>query len=593
MPFQRFRELLRIFNALYGSYKGRFAVLTILGFFDGLLGALSIGVLVPLFSTIIRGSQSDADFISRFVVQVFAWLGLEPSVATFLAFIGGLFVLKAGVLWLFGYVRMVITNDYVFQTRRTLYERTLGASWPFLSRERLGYLENILMYDVEIATGMLKGLSTMVLDFANFAVYLAVALKFSLFVTLVSAALGIVGFAIAAPFIRKGKRYARKGEALKKRIAHEVNEMLLGFKTIKALGAETVIGGRVIGLFQTVQNIVRQSFFANSFTSDPLQLIGALAIVAIFAISYYGDHNFELTSFLVTMYLLQRLFGYIERAPAAVNAIYRALPHVRRIMDFAAEARTHQEEETGTQAFHFRSTLEFRNVYFSYEGGVPTVSNASFAVRKGEVLGIIGPSGAGKTTIVDLLLRLFTPSAGQIVIDGEEVNAIRLNEWRRQVGYVAQDLFLKNDTIANNIRFYDPTISEAAMAAAARMANIEHVIAAMPHGFETIVGERGVRLSGGERQRIVLARVLARSPQLLILDEATSALDRESEILIKEALGAVRGKITVVIIAHRLSTIMDADCLLVVDRGRIVEQGSARMLLDNKDSYFHRVHTLA
>ncbi|MDZ4296061.1 MAG: ABC transporter ATP-binding protein [Patescibacteria group bacterium] len=578
---------------LYGGYKGRFALLTVLGFFDGLLGALSIGALVPLFSIIIGDSGSNIDFISRFVTAAFEWFGSRPSAGALLVSIAGLFTLKAGALWLFRYVRMTITNDYVFQTRRALYEKTLSASWPFLSRQKIGYLENVLMYDINAAMELLKSLSIIVLDLANFLVYLVIVLNMSLFATLSSTLLGLAGFLVARPFIRKSREYARQGEFLKKDIAHEINELLLGFKTVKALGAEEVVGRRVATLFGTVKKLTRQSFFVNSVTSDPLQLLGALLIVVIFAVNYYADQNFALTSFLVTMYLLQRLFGFIERAPAAVNTIYQAIPHVRRIIDFESHVGAHQEEKTGVQPFHLRTALEFQHVGFLYEGNIPTIHDVSFTVRKGEIFGIIGPSGAGKTTIVDLLLRLFVPSAGRIVVDGEDARSVRLDEWRRQVGYVSQDTFLKNDTIANNICFYDPTISEAAMQRAAGMANLRLMIAALPHGFKTIVGERGVRLSGGERQRIVLARVLARGPQLLILDEATSALDREAEFAIQKTLEALKGTITIIIIAHRLSTIMGVDRLIALDRGRIVEEGAPRTLLSDKNSYFHRVHALA
>ena len=193
---------------------------------------------------------------------------------------------------------------------------------------------------------------------------------------------------------------------------------------------------------------------------------------------------------------------------------------------------------------------------------------------------------------MDLILRLFAPTAGEILIDGGNIAEINLKEWRQNIGYVSQDIFLLNDTIANNIKFYNETISEAAIREAARLANIEDFINECPNKFETEIGERGVMLSAGQRQRIIIARILARQPKFLIFDEATSALDNESEAQIQKVLQNLRGKITVLIVAHRLSTVLDADQLLVLDNGIIAEQGRPRTLLEDKNSYFYKTYNI-
>ena len=208
------------------------------------------------------------------------------------------------------------------------------------------------------------------------------------------------------------------------------------------------------------------------------------------------------------------------------------------------------------------------------------------------MVGLVGPSGAGKTTLVDLLLRLLTPQAGQIVIDNIDVTAIGIQQWRSNIGYVSQDIFLINDTIKNNITFYSSSVTDAAVAAAAKMANIDEFIMQQKDGFDTVVGERGLQLSAGQRQRISLARTLARQPKILILDEATSALDNESEVLIQKAIENLKGKITVIAIAHRLSTIMNSDRVMVLEDGTISESGSPANLLKNRQSYFYKMHAL-
>ena len=265
------------------------------------------------------------------------------------------------------------------------------------------------------------------------------------------------------------------------------------------------------------------------------------------------------------------------------------MPYAQNVENFKSVLDAHREVSVGgTIPFYFERELAFKNVSFSYEGGKQVLSNVDFSIARGETIGLIGPSGAGKTSVADLVLRLFKPTAGGIVIDGKPISDISIESWRRNVGYVAQEVFLLNTSIEDNIRFYRPDLSKEAVVAAAKQANIYDFIMGLPEGFETITGDRGVMLSGGQRQRIALARALADKPSLLILDEATSALDTESEKLIQASIHALHGSVTVLIIAHRLSTIEHTDRLLVLEDGRLVEQGTPRALMENKNSYFYQ-----
>jgi ATP-binding cassette subfamily B protein len=208
------------------------------------------------------------------------------------------------------------------------------------------------------------------------------------------------------------------------------------------------------------------------------------------------------------------------------------------------------------------------------------------------MIGLIGPSGVGKTTIVDLILRLFPLGSGKILMDGKSISRIDIKQWRKNIGYIPQDIFLMNDTIANNIRFYDNAISDEEIKQAAKKANIYDFIQTLPKKFSAVVGERGIFLSAGQRQRIVIARILARNPEFLILDEATSALDNESEIRIQKIIENLKGKITVLVIAHRLSTVINCDKLLILEKGKILEQGVPSELLKDKNSYFYKIYNI-
>jgi len=275
-----------------------------------------------------------------------------------------------------------------------------------------------------------------------------------------------------------------------------------------------------------------------------------------------------------------RLYGPAAALAGIQVQIVSALAVFERIFDYL-DMRSEEYEPKGAVALAgVRGEIVFENVTFAYDAPARSVlQDVSFHVSAGDAVAFVGPSGAGKTTITQLVPRFYDPQSGRVLVDGHDVRAVDLESLRRNVGIVTQETYLFHDTIANNLRYGKPDATDAELAAAARAANIHDFIASLPDGYDTVVGERGHKLSGGERQRLAIARVLLKDPRILILDEATSSLDSENEAAIQAALlTAMRGR-TSLVIAHRLSTILAADTIFVVDGGRIVETGRHAELL--------------
>jgi ATP-binding cassette, subfamily B, bacterial len=274
-----------------------------------------------------------------------------------------------------------------------------------------------------------------------------------------------------------------------------------------------------------------------------------------------------------------RLYGPAAALAGIQVQIVSALAVFERIFDYLDMTPEEYDPPGAIALPSVAGEIAFENVVFAYDGTRKVLNGISFHVRPGEVAAFVGPSGAGKTTITQLVPRFYDPQDGRVLVDGHDLRTVTLESLRRDIGIVTQETYLFHDTVAANLRYGKPDATDSELEAASRAANIADFIASLPNGYETVVGERGHKLSGGERQRLAIARVLLKDPRILILDEATSSLDYENEAAIQRALDIVMRGRTSLVIAHRLSTVLSADVIFVVDEGRIVEQGRHATLL--------------
>ncbi|OHA13826.1 MAG: hypothetical protein A2909_00900 [Candidatus Tagabacteria bacterium RIFCSPLOWO2_01_FULL_39_11] len=586
-----FLELFRLLKASFGQYKSQIAIMAVLTFFSGILEGFGINAIIPLLSFADKNNVPADDVISRAIESFFIYSNINFTIQYLLIFILLLFFIKAILLFISQYITNVIIGDYQKKTRLELLKLTFAGDWSYLSKQKVGHLDQILVANVKDSSALLAHISSSFLIAVNIAIYSLLVVNVSFWVAVLAIVFGGAILFLFKPLFNKTRSLSHQMVQRSKDLAHYVNENIIGMKSIKSMFAGERALRKGESYFDDIKNLQIKIGELGSFNTAMLQPVGILFIIGVFAF-FYKSGAFNLGSFAVAVYAINRVFAGIQAAQSEVYVWNSLIPSLASVLAYREEAAGNKETDSGRKNFSFRQSLEFKDVGFDYGGQKEILSHNNFYIKKGELLGLVGSSGAGKTTIVDLLLRLFKPKSGVILLDGEDASDISLREWRTNIGYVSQDVFLTNDTILNNIKFYDPAINKEDIIEAAKMANIYEFIKNLPQQFETVVGERGTRLSGGEKQRIALARVLARKPEILVLDEATSALDNESEALIQKAIADLRGKITVFAIAHRLSTVREFDRILVLDRSRIVESGAPQELLQQPQSYFYQMYNL-
>lgn len=586
----KIKEDIVLIKEAFGNYKTRFVIMVVLGFLGGLFGGVGIGAVIPLFSILTHQKIQGIDFITKNIEKVFVFFHIPLTLPFLLSFIVTLFILKGFVQFIAKYTNEKTMAQYEARTRTNLFKATLYSSWSHLISQKVGYLERVLLNDVSYATGVLNQISGIIIIATSTIMYAFVAINISLTITLITFSLGILTFFFFKPLFYKTRKVQSKISAMYKVANHHISESIVGAKMIKITSVEGKIADRGKEYFEELRKTRLKSIFYEQLLSTFFEPLGFLFIAILFVFSYKSP-GFNIAAFTVIVYLIQRMLSFVQSIQGQVYSLNSQVLYLKIIADYRQAAINNKEVDEESGNFIFNKSLEFRHIKFAYHPRSEVLKDINFSIKNGEVTGVIGPSGAGKTTIVDLILRLFTPEAGEILLDGKNIYGIGLKEWKKNIGYVPQDNFFINDTIENNIRFYDESISENDVIEASKIANIYDTIQGMPDKFKTLVGERGIQLSGGQRQRIAMARALVRKPKILILDEATSALDNESEALIQKAITSLRGKTTIIIVAHRLSTVMNSDHIVALKDGIIIEEGTPNELLQNEKSYFHSIHS--
>ncbi|MFZ1640453.1 MAG: lipid A export permease/ATP-binding protein MsbA [Candidatus Contendobacter sp.] len=542
-----------------------------------LLGTTAAAVTEPLIPALIK-PLLDGSFVAKDPHSI----RLMPLLLVTVFIIRGIagFVGSVAMEW--------IAHRVVMDLRNALFARLLTLPTRYFDDHSTGSLLSRLTYDVsQVMTATTQALVTLVKDglavigLLGWMLYLN--WKLSLLAFLIAPGIALMMRLIS----RRLRRLSRELQELMGDLTHVIDEVLQGHKVIKIFGGQDYERKR----FHRVNNRVRQFNLKLAIMSEGSgPLVQLLAIIALGAMIYFAAlqsaaDQITVGGFVSLFGAMAMLLAPIKRLTKVNEQLQRGLAAAETIFALLDEP---PEPDRGTQAIgRVRGEVHFHNLSHRYRNdGAEVIQNLSLEVQPGETIALVGPSGSGKTTLMALLPRFYEPESGDILLDGVPIRELRLAELRANIAYVSQDIVLFNDTVAANIAYGAGfRASKAELLQAAESAHALEFIRELPQGMDTLVGENGARLSGGQRQRLAIARALLKNAPILILDEATSALDTQSERKVQQALDTLRQGRTAFIIAHRLSTIENADRIVVLDRGCLVEVGTHGELLARNGLY--------
>lgn len=481
----------------------------------------------------------------------------------------------------------LIRNGLIERLRNDIYHKVTILPVAFFNNKRRGDIMSRMSNDIADMEWCVGVLQSLVKEPINVVVFAGILLFVSWRLFVLFLLVLPVGVWLIAKIGGRLKRTSQRGQNELGRMVAVLEESLASLRAVKSFGREADREAQFAEVNDSYSRTMVKVARSRELSSPLSEILGTLALVVILVIGGWQviDGSIQPSVFIFFVIIFARIIPPIQAIVRAYNTIQKSTASAERFLEILDADEVIVEKPDALVLQGFEKEIEFRDVSFSYREGGPSdasdliLKHIDLTIPKGSTVAIVGPSGAGKTTLVDLLPRFYDCTGGTILFDGHPILDLNINSLRSQFGLVSQNCILFNDTVANNIAFGAEGYSLDDIKAAARVAHADEFIGQLPQGYDTPIGDRGLNLSGGQRQRLSIARAVLRDTPVLILDEATSALDSESERAVQQGLDALMKGRTSIVIAHRLSTIRHADSIVVLDHGRIVEQGTHDQLL--------------
>ena len=582
--------MISLLRGVFSAAPGRALVALVLTAAVGFTEGITLLLLIPLLQLAGVAVEGSLGALSSRLAGLFAAVGIAPTLLSVLLVYVVLTVIQASLVRARSLADAIAVQRYTLSLRERLYSAIARARWLVVSRIRSSDVTYALTTAIDQVDNGANNVLFLIATAVIVVVYAVVALRVSPAMTGIVLATSAFLLVVERARTLLGRKRGEQVRVSTSALFATASEQLGGLKTAKSYGHEE----RHLSLFVDIGKQVNAARLAltRTFASLRWQMtIGS--VLALSVILYLAVETFHLptASILLLLFIFSRLVPRLVTLQQTFQEILSVVPALDAIESLIGECERAPERTTADRkAITLEKSIELDEISFSYSGDPsrPQLSGVSLAIPAGRTSAIIGASGAGKSTVADMLLGLIRPDSGRVTVDGEPLDESHLKSWREQIGYVAQDTFLFNDTVRFNLEWAAPGASEREMHDALASAAADFVLN-LPSGLDTVIGERGVRLSGGERQRLSLARALLRHPRVLILDEATSSLDSENEERIFRAIQELHGAMTIVIITHRLATIRAADVIHVLDAGRLVASGSWDELMEREASHLREL----
>ena len=566
-----------------------------------LLNAITIWLVGSLITSIMSPNSTteskDTSFFSNFQdllmptnpaedPQGALWILCIMLVATFL--------LKNIFFYINNISLSYVQNRMIVDIRNKLFNHLTKLPLSFYHKNKTGEITSIAINDVtNMRTAFAQSIQNLINQPLSIIIMLIMLFMINVKLTLIMLISAPLSFTLISFLVNSIKRKAKRSSIKVAGLTSILQEMLTGIKIVKSFISEKIEYGRFKKQNDMFFGLVMKQDKLRFLTTPINEMIGVILGAVLLWIggsavlsSSAASQPLEAEKFVRFIIFLFAMLQPVRKLTNVASVMQQGIASSERVFSILDVNLNNQDENNVSQAGDFNSSIKFENVCFTYEGSKkPALKNINFEINKGDYIALIGESGAGKSTTIDLIMRFFNANEGVIKFDNEDIKNISKESIRKQIGIVPQDIILFNDSVKNNISYGVENASLEDIKRAAQAANAIEFINELPDGFDTIVGERGTKLSGGQKQRLSIARAIFRNPKILIMDEATSSLDSEAEKKVKNAIDELVKERTVIVIAHRLSTIINADKILVFESGEIVDSGKHDDLINSSKTY--------